>query len=387
MAGAGAGGMAGAGAGGMAGAGAGGMAGAGAGGMAGAGAGGMAGAGAGGAGAGGMAGAGGGGGQGGMLPAALYDFENGVQGWSTTSVGTTVSASPDQEFGGAQSLRIAHLGLDNANLAVSVNAPPVWPGTVLTFHAFFPVGFDTSGGTYFQAFAQANNYKIGFETAGNSARTAVPGGWATWTYTVPNTFPGGLQVLGFQVGDNSGGTTVAAGDIFIDEIVATGGTQNCAVATGVGAHGFETGPLDANLYGIDNSATDVVITQSTEQANSGTGSMKVAFTALPAPSSGQTERRVFVSGPDIYCGQMATVRVFLPTGSEGLTFQVYAHYNNFSQRVPMGPSTAMTNAWNTFSFTVPSNVGPGGIQRLGVQFNYTGGTAFTGSAYIDDITW
>jgi hypothetical protein len=33
------------------------------------------------------------------------------------------------------------------------------------------------------------------------------------------------------------------------------------------------------------------------------------------------------------------------------------------------------------------DIGPGGIQRLGIQFLWSGATAFTGAAYIDDVTW
>ena len=268
----------------------------------------------------------------------------------------------------------------------TVSGPALWPGTVLTFHAFLPAGLDTSGGTYFQAVSQFDNYKV-FDATGNGTRTLTPGAWNTWTYTVPNTFPGGLQMLGFQLGDNAGGSTIPAGSVYLDAITATGGTQNCAVATGTGTHTFEAA-LDANLYQKDGTDADTVATQSTERANMGTGSWKVAFTALPAPASGATtSRRVYINGPSIYCGQVATVHVFLPAGSDGLTFQVFAQYNNYAKFGAAGPASVTRGGWNTYAYTIPSDVGPGGIQRLGVQLIWAGTTAFTGNVYIDDVTW
>jgi hypothetical protein len=120
----------------------------------------------------------------------------------------------------------------------------------------------------------------------------------------------------------------------------------------------------------------------------GAGSWKVAFTGLPAPASGaQTSRRVYINGPNIYCGQVATVHVYLPPGSDGLTFQVFSNYNNYAQFGATGPASVTRDAWNSYAYTVPSNVGPGGIQRLGIQFLWSGTAAFTGNVYIDDITW
>lgn len=81
------------------------------------------------------------------------------------------------------------------------------------------------------------------------------------------------------------------------------------------------------------------------------------------------------------------MHVYLPPGSDGLTFQVFTQYNNYAQFGATGPASVTRDAWNTYAYTVPSNVGPGGIQRLGIQFLWSGTAAFTGNVYIDDITW
>ncbi len=330
-------------------------------------------------------GPGGEGGQGGEATVVLYDFESGVQGWSTMTGGASVSQSTDQHVDGSSSLKITHGELDNASVIALVSNAPVWPGTVITFNAFLPAGFDTTGGTYFQAFSQGNNYLINFDISGNSSRVAVPGGLTTWTYTVPDTFPGGLQILGFQMGDNSGGTTIAAGDVYIDSITATGGVANCAIATPAGLHDFETSPLDGNVYKVDGTLT--TIAQATDQAFMGSGSMKVSFAGLPAPTGTEpTKRIVYIDKPNVYCGQTMTVHVFLPTGSDGMTFQIFAQYNNYGAFTGTGGLTVTPNAWNTGTFTIPT-VGPGGIQRVGLEFMYSGSAAFTGDVWVDAISW
>jgi len=346
----------------------------------------------------------------------LYDFESGVQGWAWGSgvTGATVSASTDQHQDGVQSLKATLAaapegGTAPNNALLSVNNSALWPGTVVTFHAFFPTGTVTTG-VYFQAFTQSNNYAL-FDTAGNSGgRTITPGSWTTWTYTVPNTFPGGLILLGFQIGDNAAGATIAGDTVYLDAITATDGVHNCAVGTGTGAYNFEpvdggAVTLDSSIYGIDGypSNAGVTISPSTAQAFAGTGSMQIALTGLTADTTGQKNmRQIYIAKPNVYCGQTITFHVFMPTGSDGVTFQAYTQYNNYAKTSGMGPSTITRNAWTTYQYTVPSDVGPGGIQRIGVQIINNRGTGdggtgdagadggindYTGNIYVDAITW
>ena len=136
----------------------------------------------------------------------------------------------------------------------------------------------------------------------------------------------------------------------------------------------DAGTLDTNVYKKDGNDADTVISQSTDQKNGGTASWKVAFTAIPAATSATaaTSRRVYIAGPNIYCGQVATVHVYLPASSDGLTFQVFTQYNNYAKNSFTGPATVTRAAWNTYAFTIPSDVGPGGIQQLGVPVQLVG---------------
>ena len=233
-------------------------------------------------------------GTGGAALTTLYDFETGaagtaggLQGWGSTTSGVTVATATEQHFDGAQSLKITHGGLNNANLLATVSspAPALWPGTVVTFHAYLPAGFDTSGAHYFQAVGQANNYTI-FDTAGNGARTATAGAWNTWTYTVPNTFPGGFQALGFQLGDNAGGATIPAGSVYLDAITATGGTQNCAVATGTGAHTFEMAARAPSIRTSTRRTAPTLTPSSRNRPTRRTGNRLVEGGVHCAPGSG-----------------------------------------------------------------------------------------------------
>ncbi len=356
----------------------------------------------------------------------LYDFESGVQGWAANGSVITATQSTDQASDGTHSLKISvpttpEGGTAPTSASVQVGNSSLWPGTVVTFHAFFPTGTPTNGDVYFQVFSQYNSYQGsgGYDTAPNSTRTIMPGAWTTWTYTIPNTFPGGLITLGLQIGDNVNGTAIAGKNFYLDAITATGGVQNCAIATPTGLHDFE--PVDgASLagYAIDTSPANnsvAAISLSTDQAATGSGSLKVSLTGLPNTTTGGANvRNIYISSPNIYCAQTATFHVYMPTGSDGVIFQAYVQYNNYGKFVAMGPATITRGGFTTYALTIPSDVGPGGIQRLGVQIinnrvTPDGGTAsdagsdagdggtdagapanttdFTGNVYIDAITW
>lgn len=335
----------------------------------------------GGSGEGGETGGGGEGGQGSDGPTLVYDFETDTQGWASEGEGVVVTTDTAQKVTGEKSLKVTVPALAaDATRTVAVSAPLFWPGTVLTIHVYSPAGTD---GLWVQAYSQSNNWAV-WDTAGNAQATLVRAGWTTLTYTVPETFPGGLQAVGVQVGVGAQGPEFAGGDFYIDSITAEGGTESCT-GTGEGEHGFET---DLSGWTLDGTPTDTVLAQSIDQAKTGTGSLKVSFTALPGGTLTEpTSRRVRIEKPVAYCTQEVTLNVWMPAGSESILFQGYAQFDNYAGWNAAAPPAAITrDGWTEQKYTLPA-VGAGGLQLLGVQIMNTGEEAFTGDVYIDDVSW
>jgi hypothetical protein len=343
------------------------------------------------AGAGGTAGSAGGSGEGGSGeggeggatdgPTLVYDFETDAQGWASEGEGVVVTTDAAQKVTGEKSLKVTVPALaPDTNRNVAVTQPLFWPGTVLTLHVYSPAGTD---GLWLQAYTQSNNWDT-WDTAGNAAVSLVRGGWTTLTYTVPETFPGGLQALGIQLGVDPAGVAFAGGDFYIDSITAQGGTESCT-GTGEGSYGFET---DLSAWTLDGTPTDTVIAQSTDEANTGTGSLKVSFTALPAGTVTEpTSRRIRIEKPVAYCTQEVTLNVWMPPGSESILFQGYAQFDNYAGWNAAAPPAAITrDGWTEQKYTLPA-IGAGGLQLLGVQIMNTGEETFTGDVYIDDVSW
>jgi hypothetical protein len=333
------------------------------------------------AGAGGSAGAGG---AGGAPPTIVYDFETDAQGWSSSGEGVVVTTDGAQKVTGAKSLKVTVPALAaDENRNVAVTKPLFWPGTVLTLRVYSPAGAD---GLWVQAFTQSNNWAV-WDTAGNSAVGLVRGGWTTITYTVPQTFPGGLQSLGIQLGVATGGVAFAGGDFYIDSVTASGGVESCT-GTGEGSHDFEATDVSAWTVDGDPAPADTVLAHSTDQPKAGTGSLKVSFTALPGGTvAAPTSRRIRVLKPVAYCTQEVTLNVWMPPGSEAIQFQGYSQFNNYDGwNASAPPATITRDGWTELKYTLPA-VGAGGLQLLGVQINNTAETPFTGDVYIDDVSW
>jgi hypothetical protein len=340
-----------------------------------------------GGGAGGAAGAGGNGGAGGAggaAPTIVYDFETDAQGWSSSGEGVVVTTDGAQKVTGEKSLKVTvpELAAD-ANRYVVVTKPLFWPGTVLTLHVYSPAGAD---GLWVQAFTQSNNWAV-WDTAGNAGASLVRGGWTTITYTVPQTFPGGLQSLGVQMGVSANGVAFAGGDFYIDSITASGGVESCT-GTGEGSFDFETTDITAWSVDGDPAPADTALSHAPDKANGGTGSLKVAFTELPAGTvASPTSRRIRVLKPVAYCTQEVTLSVWMPPGSEAVTFQAFSQFNNYDGwNAAAPPATITRDGWTQQTYTLPA-IGAGGLQLVGVQINNTGEMPFTGDVYIDDVSW
>lgn len=318
-------------------------------------------------------------------PTLLYDFETDAQGWAGDTVDVVVSSDATQFVTGAKSLKVVIPALAaSATHAVAVAKPLLWPGTKVVMHVWTPAGTDT---LWVQAYSQVDNWKT-WDTAGNSATTLVRGGWTTITYTVPQVFPGGLQSLGIQFG--AGDSAFPGGDFYVDSITVQGGVESCT-GTGTGDYGFETAAIEP--WQIDGNpaspaAPDTALAQSTTQAKAGTGALKVSFTALAEGTpEAPAARRVFAYAPSAYCTDEITLNVWAPAGSEAVTFQGFTQSDNYATwNAAAVPATITRDGWTELKVTVPTEVGPGGVQRVGVQF-LNSGAAYTGDLYIDGVSW
>jgi hypothetical protein len=282
-------------------------------------------------------------------------------------------------------------GTDGTTTARIISVAPLatanlWPGATVSMSVWAPAG---SASLFFQIFSQSNNWMKWDNTA---YFAPTPGAWKTITYTIPNTFPGGIQGLGLQTGVYNGGT-FAGGDIFIDSITVCGGTASCA-GTGTGLFDFEAADTPAtDNWAEDGTDADTVVSQATDQFFHGAGSLKVALTGVPAPTTGWTSRRIRVSGawnvatPNLYCGQTVTFHVYA-TNVTGLNVQPISWVNSWVFGSGTAVTPAAANTWTTVTYTVPATINSLGLQAIGLQLSNTATTAaYTGTVYIDDVTW
>ena len=308
-----------------------------------------------------------------------------MQGWAGDKEDVVVSSDAAKFVTGAKGLKVVVPALAaSATRGVAVAKPLLWPGAKVVMHVWTPAGTDT---LWVQAYSQVNNWKT-WDTAGNAAVALVRGDWTTLTYTVPQIFPGGLQSLGIQLG--AGDSAFPGGDFYVDSITVSGGVESCA-GTGTGDYGFETAeivPWEIDGNPASPATADTALAQATTQAKAGSGSLKVGFTALAEGTElSPAARRVFAYAPAAYCSDEVTLNVWAPAGSEAVTFQAFTQSDNYATWNAVAvPATITRDGWTELKVTVPANVGPGGLQRIGVQF-LNSGAAYTGDFYIDGVTW
>jgi hypothetical protein len=202
-------------------------------------------------------------------------------------------------------------------------------------------------------------------------------------------FPGGISQFGIQFGV-SGGGSFAGGDIFVDSITVCGGTEGCS-GTSTGSFDFETaGSPDSWAFKGDTAVTDTVVTQSGDQhyGSSGSGSLKVAMTAIPvAPSATtSTTRLVELYKAKAYCGQTVTYHVMADKVT-GLSVQPYTSANGWAFLTGTAVTLTAINTWTEVKFTIPT-INFLGVQSVGLQLGNTStSAAYTGNVYIDGISW
>ena len=332
----------------------------------------------------------------------VWDWEGTTTDSWAADTDVTLSVSTTQKVTGTQSLKatipaLTSVAADDAGTAatttvrgISITPPAaasnLWPGATVTVKVLIPTG---TTGLWIHVYMQSNNWVNWNDT---TVGTITPGTWSTLTFTVPAAsaiFPGGINRFGVQLGV-SGGGTFAGGDIFIDSITVCGGTQTCS-GTDTGSFDFETaGSTDGWAFKGDTAVTDTVVTQSSSQhyGTTGSGSLKVAMTAIPmAPTTGWTSRLVELGSPKAYCGQTVTFHV-MADNVTGLSVEPYASANSWGWFPGTASTLATTNTWTTVTFTVPATVNFLGLQAIGLMLSNTSTSAtYSGTVYIDGVTW
>ena len=335
----------------------------------------------------------------------VWDWEGTTTDSWAADTDVTLSVSTTQKVTGTQSLKatipaLTSVAADDAGTAatttvrgISITPPAaasnLWPGATVTVKVLIPTG---TTGLWIHVYMQSNNWVNWNDT---TVGTITPGTWSTLTFTVPAAsaiFPGGINRFGVQLGV-SGGGTFAGGDIFIDSITVCGGTQTCS-GTDTGSFDFETaGSTDGWAFKGDTSVTDTVVTQSTTQhyGTTGSGSLKVAMTAVPAapapPATGWTSRQVELANPKAYCGQTITFHVKADNVT-GLNVQPYAMANGWGWFAGNGVTLTDTTSWTEIKYTLPATITFQGLQAFGLQLSNTVSTGtYTGNVYIDGISW
>lgn len=177
---------------------------------------------------------------------------------------------------------------------------------------------------------------------------------------------------------NAGGLPIASGN-------GSGGG-----GSGGGSGGGGSSSSDPARYSFESGTSSWVsagapiasVASSTARAYAGTRSLAVNFNG---PAGTQAVR---VSSPATPGGATVTFRVWIPSGSRISAVQPYALQGASGNWAWTGNwravSSLTANAWNTITVTVPSNAATP-LWELGVQFT-TDGT-WTGTAYIDSVTW
>ena len=303
--------------------------------------------------------------------AVLYDFEgiaDDLEGW-TADTGIALGTDSTAAVTGSHALKATIPDIAEGT-SVSLSVSPtmdaeLWPGSVVTMHVMIPQG---TSGIWLQAFTQSNSWTT-FDTTGNSAVTVNPGAWTSWTYTIPDTLPGGLQALGVQIGVNAGGH-FSAGDVYVDSISACAGSAVCS-GNGIGVYDWENAGSEDG-WTIDGNAdpADTEIAQSLDLAVSGLGSLKVTFDNLPANAA----RRIVIDKPNAYCGQVVTYNVYVPSDfGADIELQPFSNIDNWVWNGGLSVTPA-PGAWNTITYTLPQ-ISSLGLQRLGLQIS-SAATAF-----------
>ena len=133
---------------------------------------------------------------GGVSGVGNYDFETDVNGWAVSSgAPATVAVSTEQKVTGSQSLKVSIASLAAGNdFTVGVSSPKMYCGNAVTLNLWTPAGSDA---LWLQAFSQLDDSQW---SAGPPS--VARGSWTSFSYTIPDTDPFGIQEFGVRIGLN-----------------------------------------------------------------------------------------------------------------------------------------------------------------------------------------
>jgi hypothetical protein len=234
-----------------------------------------------------------------------------------------------------------------------------------------------------------------------------------------------VGVIGLLFGAGATGQSSYTNDTYSDgqlfmksragAILRAGGVPLARAGTGTSDAGADTGNVDAGTSGADaaidrtpadgitgtpppgdvskyhfengtqtwsSSGTPIVgVAGSTARAFAGASSLAVTFNgAAGAPT-------IFVRSPATPAGSTVAFRIWLPAGSAITSVQPYALQGASGGWTWTGTwraaASLTANAWNTINVAVPANAAP--LDQLGLEF--TTSKAWSGTAYVDAVTW
>ncbi|HXI70615.1 MAG TPA: cellulase family glycosylhydrolase [Verrucomicrobiae bacterium] len=175
-----------------------------------------------------------------------------------------------------------------------------------------------------------------------------------------------------------------SGTTYYYQVVAVNGSGSSGFSPE--AHATTSGTTDSVQFNFESSSqgwgggggiVSGVVT-STAQYYAGNQSLAVNFNGSSAVTASPSVGNVAIAA-----GTTITFHVWIPTGSKVTTLQPYLQDHNWAWTASWYPSLT-TNAWNTITLTVPTNV-VSPAQSLGIQFITSAG--WTGTCYIDSVSF
>ncbi len=276
-------------------------------------------------------------------PAALFDFEDGVDGWAARWGDVSVASSKERAATGSGSLLVRVAGGYPA-VGTESNLGAVGPGSQVTYRVWAPDGV--------HAAVSPVVYDQWWQVSVLAAQDLVPG-WNTVTFTVPG-WLGGVRVLGLQVDAGSGWT----GDLALDDVTAITIRQ-----------GFEDGGT-----GGWSTRWGTLPVWNDGQADTGSRGLGLGVGGSGYPAAGTDQVAGLEPGAEV------TLRVWAP---DGAAVGVSPMFYDGDWRVTVLPDQQLAAGWNTVRFTVPATIG--GIKVLGLQVDDSSG--WSGKLVVDSVTW